>query len=76
MTQLEVKLKDDKYAHGKALEREQEQFKHQCERDSDKLRMKIRMELENRVSVLVCMWSALAGCAKDSTRLIRAPIVY
>ena len=73
MTQLEAKLKDDKYAHSKALEREQEQFKHQCERDSDKLRMKIRMELENRVSVYV---GALAGCAKYSTSLIRPPIVY
>ena len=55
MTQLELRLKDDKTAHYKALERELEQFKHQCERDSDKLRMRIRMELENRVSLYTYM---------------------
>jgi thousand and one amino acid protein kinase len=48
MTQLEAKLKDDKTAHGRSLERELEQFKHQCERDADKLKMRIRIELENR----------------------------
>ena len=57
MTQLEAKLKDDKTAHGRSLERELEQFKHQCERDADKLKMRIRIELENRVSLIfISLW--------------------
>lgn len=58
MNQLESRLKEEKAAHLRGQERELDQFRHSCDRDMERLRTRIKMDLENRVS----MWERVRRC--------------
>lgn len=49
MNQLESRLKEEKAAHLRGQERELDQFRHLCDRDVERLRTRIKLDLENRV---------------------------
>lgn len=59
MNQLESRLKEEKAAHLRTQERELDQFRHLCDRDMERLRARIKMDLDNRVR----MWGRVGRCA-------------
>lgn len=56
MNQLETRLKEEKAGHLRGQERELDQFRHLCDRDVERLRTRIKLDLDNRVCVV------RAGC--------------
>ena len=49
MTQLESRHKEEKSALLRNQEREQEQFRHQCDKDVEKMRIRNKADIESRV---------------------------